>query len=344
MIGKNMNSIPVMIVTLCRYEHFVRCIQSLKNNMLAQETELYIGLDYPLKQGHWSGYQKIETYLENGIDGFKTVHVIKHKKNLGPTKNYEAVRNEIYKRHDSYIYIEDDNEVSPNFLEYMNQCMNYYKNDTNVLAVSGYMYPIDSSGSKGNIISLNTYFSCFGYGVYRRTDELFKKDINMRNFLCMYHNRKMMNKLRRTSANQYGNFVKGMLEYTGNELIYDGEIRERDLSYGLYMFFYGYKMIFPTVSKMRNRGFDGSGTNCSSQCSDKVVYREYDFAQQKIDLEEHFKMTYDDNDMTSIDWNRRLAHFFCVPKREMLVTMLAYYLSLLIGRKNVAKLIKIIRK
>lgn len=340
-----MDIVPVMIVTLCRYEHFVRCVQSLKRNELAKKTELYIGLDYPLKQNHWEGYRKICSYLDKGIDGFKDVHVIKHERNLGPTENYKAVRSEIYRKHDGYIYMEDDNEVSSNFLEYINQCMNYYENDANVLAVSGYMYPVDTTGMKGNVIALDTYFSCFGYGVYRRADEVFDQNINMSNFTHMYQNRKMMNKLRKVSANQYGNFVKGMLEYTGDELIREGEIRERDLSYGLYMFFNGYKMIFPKVSKIRNFGFDGSGVNCGvQQHNDKTTYREYDFSRQEIDLDEHFQMTCVDSDMTSIDWNERLAHFFEIPKKEMYVTMFSYYLSLFMGRERVAKLIKKIGK
>lgn len=341
-----MNTIvPIMIVTLCRYEHLVRCINSLKRNKLAAETELYIGLDYPLKEQHWEGYRAICAYLENGLDGFKEVHVIKHAVNLGPAENYRALRTEIYKEHDAYIYMEDDNEVSPNYLEYMNKCMNYYKDDERVLAVSGYMYPIDTSGTQGNILLLDTYYSCFGHGVYRRSDELFDRDITMSNFSTVYHDRKMMNRLRKASVNQYGNFVKGMLQYTGDEVIRDGEIRKLDLTYGLYMFFNGYKMVFPVVSKVRNHGFDGSGENCGVQGQQgKDNYREYDFARQKIDLNEEFVLKCAESDMESIDWNERLSRFFTVPKMEMYRTMAAYYLSLVLGVKTVTKLITKIRK
>ena len=38
---------PITITTLNRYEHFVRCIQSLENNGLAKETELFISVDFP---------------------------------------------------------------------------------------------------------------------------------------------------------------------------------------------------------------------------------------------------------------------------------------------------------
>ena len=63
--------IPILITTLCRYEHLMRCIESLRNNSYARDTELYIGLDYPAKEEHWSGYRKVDAYLHGGIEGFK---------------------------------------------------------------------------------------------------------------------------------------------------------------------------------------------------------------------------------------------------------------------------------
>lgn len=340
-----MSRIPVMIVTLCRYEHLVRCIDSLKKNKLATETELYIGLDYPLKEQHWEGYRAICAYLEDGIQGFKEVHIIKHVSNLGPAENYRKLREEIYKVHDAYIYMEDDNEVSQNYLEYMNKCMNYYWDDEKVIAVSGYMYPISTSQTQGNYIFLDTYYSCFGHGVYRRSDELFDRNITMSNFVKIYRDRKEMKRLRKASPNQYGNFVKGMLQYTGDELIREGEIRKLDLTYGLYMFFQEYKMVFPVISKVRNHGFDGSGENCGVQeQKGKDNYREYDFAKQDIDLSESFEPQYIESDMKMINWNARLSRFFVVPRREAVRTTAAYYLSLIIGIKTATKLIRQIRK
>lgn len=346
-----MDFVPVMIITLCRYEHFVRCIESLKRNALARETELYIGLDYPLKDEHWDGYNLICDYLKKGIGGFKDVHIIKHEKNLGSVENYCAVRDEIYKRHEGYIYTEDDNEFSPNYLEYMNVCMNQYRRNPKVLAVSGYMYPVDTTGTQGNVVAISSYFSCFGYGVYRETDELFKREINMENFEKMYYDKKKMKKLYEASANQYGNFVKGMLEYTGDEMISEGKIKEIDLTYGLFMFFNDYQMIFPIISKIRNHGFDGSGIHCGIQKKEtkkstlqKYNYREYNFSTQPIDSEGHFQLMGVESNNDKIDWNKRLAQFFEIPRSEKYITMCTYYLSLVIGRKNMAALIRRLKK
>lgn len=55
---------PIYIPTLCRYEHFKQCIESLAQCDGASETEVYVALDYPAKESHLEGYEKIKTYLE----------------------------------------------------------------------------------------------------------------------------------------------------------------------------------------------------------------------------------------------------------------------------------------
>ncbi len=59
---------PVFIPTLCRFEHFKRCVESLAVCTHANETELFIALDYPCKESHWDGYRRIEAHL-GGVKG-----------------------------------------------------------------------------------------------------------------------------------------------------------------------------------------------------------------------------------------------------------------------------------
>ena len=72
---------PVIIPTLCRYEHFVRCVESLRKNTWAQYTDVYIGLDYPAKESHREGYEKIKDYLKQNFTEFNHFTVIIRKKN-----------------------------------------------------------------------------------------------------------------------------------------------------------------------------------------------------------------------------------------------------------------------
>ena len=131
---------PVFIPTLCRYEHFKRCVDSLSRCIGAKHTILIIGLDYPLKEIHWDGYHKIKEYIPS-ISVFKEVIVLERTENYGSKKNGDEAFKYIYERYDRMILTEDDNEFSPNFLEYINKGLVQYKNNPNVFAICGYMYP-----------------------------------------------------------------------------------------------------------------------------------------------------------------------------------------------------------
>ena len=86
---------PVVIPTLCRYEHLKRCIDTLSECTGADETELYVGLDFPAKESHWEGYRKIEQYLVS-IEGFKKVHIVKREYNYGAERNSHELKKLIF--------------------------------------------------------------------------------------------------------------------------------------------------------------------------------------------------------------------------------------------------------
>ena len=58
------NYAPVIIPTLNRYDHFVRCIQSLAKCTDASETDLIIGLDFPPSDKYVDGYKRIKEYCD----------------------------------------------------------------------------------------------------------------------------------------------------------------------------------------------------------------------------------------------------------------------------------------
>ena len=52
---REMKYAPVLITTLCRSEHFVRLIKSLKANDWAQYTDVYIAVDFPPSEKYHNG-------------------------------------------------------------------------------------------------------------------------------------------------------------------------------------------------------------------------------------------------------------------------------------------------
>lgn len=338
--------VPVLIVTLSRYEHLVRCVESLKRNKLAIETELYIGLDFPPSEKYTEGYNRINQYLSKLV-GFKKVHVIRHSVNVGCGKNHWIVRNEIYKKFDCYIFSEDDNEFSENYLEYMNLLMETYKDAPDIVAISGYGYPLFHQYKENQVFYIDTYFSAYGCGIWKDKWEKLESGIQLDNFKKYYFDKKKMMQLRRRSPNQFCYFVKGMIGYV-SELRDDSKLAFMDLSYGIYMYFNDLKMIFPTITKVKNWGFDGTGLHCdmyrTTQKEKVDTYHDYNFVEQELDSATEFKQIKCMEEFSQESVDELLRQYFRISKRELWLSIMAYFLSCVTGVDIMYKFVRKIKK
>ena len=251
---------PVMVTTICRFEKFKKCIESLSKCTDADKTEIFIGLDYPAKEEHWDGYRKICEYIPS-ITGFKEIHVFKRPENLGQSKNAKDLRKRIQEKFDRYITTEDDNEFSPNFLQYMNQCLEKYKDDPRVTAICGYSY---REWENVGDYPYNAYpmegFCAWGVGNWFDKNEKYMAFYSASEVI---HNPKFVRQL-----------FKRKMHITVHRMLFRYKKSGGDLRRRCYCVLENKCSIFPAVSKVRNYGFDGEGANCA------VINT---FATQKID-------------------------------------------------------------
>ncbi|MBP9997247.1 MAG: glycosyltransferase [Lachnospiraceae bacterium] len=332
---------PVVIPTLSRWNHLERCIDSLRQNELSEFTELYIGLDYPPNESYMEGYEKVKAYLENGIDGFLNVNVFVHSKNMGPGGNLDFLRAEVKKKYTRFIETEDDNEFAPSFLSYINDCLEKYEADDSVVAVAGYNYPIDTSDFAGNTYYDDCYFAAFGFGTWVDKFQTMRDTITYEEFWRFYKNRQMMSRFCKYYPNQYCNMVKAALGY-GMQVIRGNDIWKMDMTYGLYMFSHNKKMIYPTISKVRNWGYDGSGENCDEIVCDttkKVTHRNFSFECQQLDLQKWSGEIVLTENISYDNIARRLDSYFEIPVVELYKVKAAYYISRIIGVDRARKLL-----
>ncbi len=318
----NMNYAPIVIPTLCRYEHFKNCITSLAANSLAKETDLYIALDYPLKESHWTGYKKICNYLES-LSGFKNIIIIKRENNFGSKGNIDSARKEILKYYDRIISSEDDNIFSPNFLEYINKGLDRFKNDKTVFAICGYTYPVQFEHNENNIMRIQTHFAGWGYGIWKDRYDAFHIDMN-------YY-------LRNVSTNR--NIVKKIYKYSKKNYYYlaanlgTHSKVGRDVFFSIYMIANGMYTVNPLVSKVKNCGWDGSGINC------KVI--DYDYSNQEIDAKNSFEIICDDDLSYFEDNTEKLNQFYMPSKTQMLAAHFALIIFLSCGQNMYDWIIRI---
>ena len=132
---------PVALFTYKRLEITERVIQSLRGNEEAAETELIIYSDGPKSTSDTQEVDNIRRYL-GGLTGFKNIDLIYRDKNLGLAQSFIQGITETLARYEKAIFLEDDNLLSKHFLSFMNEALNYYKNNEKVICVTGYSWPL----------------------------------------------------------------------------------------------------------------------------------------------------------------------------------------------------------
>ena len=277
---------PVIIPTLNRIEHLKRCIDSLRNNSFAKFTELYIGLDYPPSEKYVDGYNKVKLYLEDGIEGFRDVHIIIRDNNFGPILNGRDLINKILEKYDRYIFTEDDNEFSPCFLEYMDTGLERYENDDDVITICADRTAFSDYDASADLVKA-TYFSAYGYGTWKSKIESINRAINreyIENICC---SRTKMRRMQKNDIRTVAFLASTLLR---KEPIYQtpsGEIPLIDTSYMIYTCAEQKYSLFCPQTMVRNWGYDGSGANCA-ESRPKATRREivedktYDVNNKKV--------------------------------------------------------------
>ena len=163
-----MKCAPIVITTLNRVDHLARLLDSLKGNHLSCDTDVYVGLDYPPSDIYKDGYKQVCSYLEGDFTSFKSFTVVKRIDNFGYLNNVDDLVSQILKVHDRFIYMDDDLELSPNFLEYMNSCLDQYEEREDVVAVCGYSYPLAwRTGHEATVFEESFICPMWGTGFWR---------------------------------------------------------------------------------------------------------------------------------------------------------------------------------
>lgn len=301
---------PFCIITLNRDKHFIRCIESLKRNSWAKFTHVYVGLDYPPSDKYQEGWERICQYLDYGdFSCFASFTVVRQKENVGSGKNSSIIKRLLFEKYDRLIFSEDDIEYSPNFLEYMDKCLEHYEDNPDVIAVTGYSYPIDWQVSLGaTCFQQNFNHSMWGVGYWMKKYNAHAPVVTKG---------KMLDELPAViREKRYKNMIDvSQKEYIMAALSPMKKMKRMLLGYSdiamrAYLSVYGKYCITPVISKSRNHGFDGSGIYCQDIKDGDLGGHawNYDYPNQPIDDATTFDLVEDE--LRNMEENRYLLNCF----------------------------------
>jgi glycosyltransferase involved in cell wall biosynthesis len=259
---------PVLIVTYDRLEHLTKTITSLRSNIYAEQTDLFIASDYQRTDSEAKKVAAVRSYLKS-IDGFKSVTVFAREKNFGVVDNSNVALQFIFDKFDRFIIMNDDLVTAPGFLKFINEAFERYGNNERVFSITGYCPPIPIPSTYQYDAFFLGRMSAWGCGMTKdRYDSV--REITREEFDEFAANKKLS---------------RAFVEAGGEDLL----VMLRDVAYGsleawdvrcMYtQFMNDQYTVYPTQSLILNIGFDGTGMHCGRTdrfdvvLSDKTTFR-----------------------------------------------------------------------
>lgn len=160
----NVDFAPILLFVYKRIDHVTAVVDALKANPEALGSALYVYSDAPASDADKADVAKVRDYI-HAIEGFKEVVIVERQTNYGIEKSEVDGVTTVVEKHGKVIVLEDDIQVSNQFLKYMNYCLSDYQDDKSVYTVTGYSF-LKSLPGKDNVFGLTRSFCAWGWGTW----------------------------------------------------------------------------------------------------------------------------------------------------------------------------------
>lgn len=168
---------PVVLFVYRRVEHTKNTLDSLKMNVGASETELFIFSDGSKNESDKAEIVTIRCLIREYNKFFKSVHIVEREKNIGLAENIIDGVIFVINKYEKAIIIEDDIVTSRFFLKFMNDALNKYKDNKNVWHITGWNYPIGPFiGDDMHDAFLWRTMNCWGWATWKDRWKHFEKN------------------------------------------------------------------------------------------------------------------------------------------------------------------------
>lgn len=230
---------PILLFTYKRLDTLQQTVSALRRNYLAGESELFVFSDGAKKEADRPAIEAVREFLST-ISGFKKVSIVQATENMGLANSIINGVSQMIDAYGKVIVLEDDLITSPNFLNFMNDALQFYESNPSILSISGY------SGFVRTSQNTDVYFtqraSSWGWALWKDRWEKVDWNVNDYNsFRTCRRDQKLFNRM--------GSDLSGMLERQMQGVIDSWAVR---LVY--HQFKFGLYSVHPNRSKIVNIG------------------------------------------------------------------------------------------
>lgn len=242
---------PVVVFAYKRDKHLRKVLLTLNNNELVEQTDLLIFLDGGKTPQDALKVKAVKSVIMEfkKESKFRNTLVYESTCNKGLARSVIGGVSEVINKYGKVIVLEDDLLVSSDFLKYMNEGLEYYKNEEKVGAISGFAPNIKKSVN-------STYKSrtgnSYGWATWKRVWS--SVDWEIKDYDTFKKDKK---EIKAFNKIQYG--ISDMLNKQMS-----GQLDSWAVRWDYFFFKQKLWTIYPRTSKVRNIGFDGEGTTTNN--------------------------------------------------------------------------------
>lgn len=241
---------PIILFVYNRPWHTKQTLEALMLNNYADQSTLYIYCDGPKEdalQVTLKNIKEVRAVIREK-KWCKEVIIKERTENLGLANNITTGISEVIDEFGRVIVLEDDIVTSIGFLSYMNDALNFYKDNEKVMHISGYFPNVKRK--------LPDFFfynqtSCWGWATWKRSWLNFSS-----NSYDLYNSVLKSNRIYEFNINDSYPFFKHL------ELNLKGEMKTWAIKWHTSVFLKRGLCLHPNKSFVQNIGFDNSGVNC----------------------------------------------------------------------------------
>jgi hypothetical protein len=238
------NLAPIALFVYNRPDHTRRTIQYLKQNELAEQSQLFIFSDAAKDESQKEMVQEVRDIIGD-VDGFKYVEVIERNRNLGLADSIIDGVSRLTQEFGSVIVFEDDLVSSEYTLKYFNDALKHYEKEEKVMHIGAYMYPLKADHLP------QTFFyraaTSWGWATWDRAWKAFEPDIDK--IISQFD----AQKIHQFSIEGSMNFWKQIIEFK------NGRNNSWAIRWYASIFLRGGLTLNPLQSLINNIGHDGTG-------------------------------------------------------------------------------------
>lgn len=268
---------PLVIFVYNRAELTEKMLEAINRNELAEDTEVYIFSDGAKNIEDEQKVKEVRKVINlfKCDNNFREVHIIEAEVNKGLANSIISGVTKVINAYGKVIVLEDDLITATNFLKFMNECLEFYKDNPKIWSVAGTTYYLPSlENYPHDVYTCYRGESC-GWGSW--LDRWKRIDWNVADYEEFMNDRRRRKKFCRGGQDMVTSLRRQMEGKTD--------------SWAIRWCYQQYKedmlTILPVKSLTTNIGWGGSGTHSDiDRFHTKIEGEGYEFFLENIDIDE----------------------------------------------------------